>query len=383
MAAPYPGFDFSEQQQLICDSIHELVSRTIPPERLRELDESYGDPLELYEALAEGGWLGLPYDEAYGGSAGSYKDLAVLIEALGYHSLSYSTIYMATVIFGGMYIHYSGSPEMKQRFLPKIIDGSLKMAIAYTEPGAGSDVAGITTRARREGNHYVVQGQKCYISCAHLADYVVTAVKTDPEAGRKGISLLAVPMDAPGVEVRRMKSMGRHASGINEIFYDDVQVPPENMIGEENSGWRKMMQALNLERVLLAAGASGLCMKAIDLAKGFAAERRTFGQPIASYQAISHKLAEMQILAQSSRLHTYRVADLLDRGEDPVMETAIAKTFACEAMFKCADLGLQIMGGQGYVQGDMERLFRDARLGSIGGGTSEIMRNVIAGRMGV
>lgn len=378
---PYPEFGFSHEQTLMRDSVIGLLERTSPPDVLRELDETYGDPEESYAALAEGGWLALPFAEAHGGLGGSFRDIAVLVEALGYHSLSVSTHYLCSTIFAGLYVQDYAHAEVRDEVLAGIMAGKTRLAVGYTEPDAGSDVAGIKTRAKLDGNHYVVSGQKCFISCAHVADYLMTAVKTDPDAGRKGMSLLLIDTKLPGVEVRGMKSMGRHASRINEVFLDDVRVPATMMLGDENEAWPKMMRKLNLERLAVAAGSAGLCMKAIRVAKDFATERQAFGKDLLQFQAVAHKFADMQMLTQNARLNTYHVADLLDAGQDPVLETTIAKTVASEAMAKVTDLGLQAMGGHGYVAGDMERLFRDARLGPIGGGTSEIMRNVIAWKM--
>ncbi len=378
---PYPALSFTPEQIQMRDSLHALLSDTLPPEKLQELDETYGDPHEAYGALAQAGWLGLMFAEDYGGYGGSYRDMAVLIETLGFHSLSIATAYQCSTVFAGSYIQSFGSDAMKRRFIPEIIAGDTRLAIAYTEPQAGSDVAAIRTRAKRDGDDYVINGQKCYISCAHVADYIAVAVKTDPDAGRKGISMVLVDTKLPGVDIRPMKSLGRHASRINEIFLDDVRVPAAMLIGEENSAWKMMMKGLNFERLILSAGSAGVCMKAIRVAKDFTENRDAFGNNIMEYQGVSHKLAEMQILAHTSRLHTYHVAELMDAGENPIMETSVAKTYATEAMATCTDLGLQVMGGQGYVAGEMERMFRDARLGPIGGGTSEVMRNVIAAQM--
>ena len=378
---PYPSLNFTTEQMQMRDSVHALLSEKLPPEKLQKLDETYGDPTEAYSALAKSGWLGLMFTEDNGGFGGSFRDMAVLIEILGFHSLSIATAYQCSTVFGGSYIQNFGSEEMRREYIPKVISGDIRLAIAYTEPQAGSDVAGIRTRAVRDGDDYVINGQKCYISCAHVANYIAVAVKTDPDAGRKGISMVLVDTRLDGLNIRPMKSLGRHASQINQIFFDDLRVPAEMLIGEENAAWHMMMKSLNFERLVLSAGSAGVCMKAIHVAKNFVENREAFGHNIMDFQAVSHKLAEMQILAHTSRLHTYHVAELMDAGENPIMETSVAKTYTTEAMAKCTDVGLQAMGGQGYVAGEMERIFRDARLGPIGGGTSEIMRNVIASKM--
>jgi alkylation response protein AidB-like acyl-CoA dehydrogenase len=282
-----------------------------------------------------------------------------------------------------MYIQYHGTPEQKREFLPEIIAGRRKMAVAYTEPSGGSDAAAIKTRAVREGNDYAIAGQKVFITNAHVADFLVVTAKTRPEGGHNGLSLFIVDTKAPGVTIRPLNPMGRRTSLPNEVFLDGVRVPATRMLGEESRGWSKMMRGLNLERVLIGASSAGQCLKIIDIARDWATQRTAFGKTITEYQAISHKFADMMMLTESARLHTYAAADMLDQGVPAVIETSMAKTIATENNMKVADLGVQIMGGAGYMDGPMSRLYRDARVGPIGGGSSEIMRNVIAKLMGV
>ena len=177
-----------------------------------------------------------------------------------------------------------------------------------------------------------------------------------------------------------MDPLGSRATLLNEVFFDDVRVPAARLLGAENGGWKGLMQGLNLERILIAASSAGQCLKIIDVAKRFVEERKAFGKRIVDFQAVAHKFAEMAMMTETARLHAFNTADMLDAGEDAIIETAMAKVIATENNFKVADLGMQIMGAAGYVQGDMQRLFRDARLGTIGGGTSDILRNVIAQR---
>jgi alkylation response protein AidB-like acyl-CoA dehydrogenase len=378
---PYKTFGFTEEQILMRDSVLGLLERVLPPEKISAQDKASEYPHESFKALADAGWLTLPFDEAYGGMGAGYKDFAVFIEALGYHYPGIRTAYMTTVVYGGLYIQNLGSEALKQEFLPPIMKGERRMAVAMTEPQSGSDVAGIRLRATRDGDGYVLNGQKVYITNAHESDYLVVAVKTDPEAGRKGISLVIVDTTDPGFEARPMDPLGGRSTLLNEVFFDDVRVPASLFLGEENGGWKGLMQGLNLERILIAAAASGQCLKIIEIAKQFVEDRKAFGKRIADFQAVAHKFAEMAMMTETARLHTYSTAEMLDAGEDAIQETAMAKVVATENNFKVADLGVHIMGAAGYVQGDMQRLFRDARLGTIGGGTSDILRNVIAQRM--
>ena len=378
---PYKTFGFTEEQVLMRDSVLGLLERVLSPEKIASQDKASQYPHESFKALADAGWLTLPFDEAYGGMGAGYKDFAVFIEALGYHYPGIRTAYMTTVVYGGLYIQNLGSESLKKEFLPPIMKGECRMAVAMTEPQSGSDVAGIRLRASRDGDGYVLNGQKVYITNAHESDYIVVAVKTDPKAGRKGISLVIVDTTDPGFEARPMDPLGSRSTLLNEVFFDNVRVPTSRLLGEENSGWKGLMQGLNLERILIAAAASGQCLKIIETAKQFIEDRKAFGKRIADFQAVAHKFAEMAMMAETARLHTYNTAELLDAGEDAIQETAMAKVVATENNFKVADLGVHIMGAAGYVQGDMQRMFRDARLGTIGGGTSDILRNIIAQRM--
>ena len=377
-------FGFSEQQQIIRDSILNLLQRVMPPEKIRALDRDGEFPFDAYRALAEAGWMSLPFSEEVGGSGGSFKDLAVLVEAMAYHYASMATAYLTTVIYAGQHIALHGSEHLKRTYLPGIMDGSVRMAIALTEPGAGSDAAAIATRAERKGDKYVVNGQKLYITCAHVAQYLVTAVKTAPGEGHKGISILLIPTDASGVTIRMLDTMGRRSTRATEVFLDNVEVPAENLIGQENKGWRGLMKCLNIERLCLAAAGAGNMQHVIDYAKDYASDRVQFGQPITKFQAVAHKFADMRIMAECTRLMTYRVADMLDAGIEPRIETTMAKVVSTDNDFECANLGMQIMGGAGYMmEHDMQRFFRDSRISSVGGGSNEIQRNIIAQMMGM
>jgi len=379
----YKTFGFTEQQILIRDQVLKLLQRVAPESKLDEWEANSAFPEEAFQALAAEGYLALPFAEEFGGGNAGHRDLAVFIEALGYHHPGIASAYMTTIIYGGMYIQYFGSPEMKREFLPKIIAGKLKMAVAYTEPSGGSDMAAIKTRAVRDGDDYVVNGQKVFITNAHVADALAVMTKTKPDGGHRGLSVFIIDTKSPGITIRPLNPMGRRTSLPNEIFFDNVRVPAARLIGEENEGWRKMMRGLNLERVLLGAAAAGQCLKIIDIARDWARQRVAFGKTITEYQAISHKFADMMMLTEGVRLHTYGAADMLDQGVEAVLETSMAKTVATENNIKVADLGVQIMGGAGYMDGPMSRLYRDARVGTIGGGSSEIMRNVIARLMGI
>ncbi|MBF6990812.1 acyl-CoA dehydrogenase family protein [Cupriavidus sp. IK-TO18] len=377
-------YQLTEAQRLIRDSVLELLASVLPREKIQALDEASEFPLEAYEALARAGWMGLLYDTRFGGAGGSFKDLAIFVEAVAYHNAQMASAYLATVVYGGMQISHGASDAVKEEILPAIISGKTRMALCLTEPEAGSDVSAIRTSAIADGDDYIINGQKVFITCAHVAHQLVVATKTDRDAGRHGISLFVVDARSAGLTIRPLKALGRRMIHTNEVFFDNVRVSASRMLGARNGGWNSLMRGLNLERLCLSAAASGNIQKIIDYAKDYASERRQFGRPITDYQAISQKFADLQIMAETTRVLTYRVADMLDAGLQPTAETAIAKVVATENNCKCADMGIQIMGGAGYMmEHEMQMYFRDARVGPIGGGTSEIMRTIIAKQMGL
>jgi alkylation response protein AidB-like acyl-CoA dehydrogenase len=382
----FNDFGFTEEQKMMRQSLLGLAERHLPPEKIRELDRDSAWPKDAYKALAKAGWLGLLYPERYGGLDGSYKDVCILLETLSYHYACFATTYMTSAIYAGLQLLYNGSEELKQEYMVPMIQGDIYIAFALTEPQTGSDAAAIKTHAVRDGDDYIVRGQKWFITSAHVADYIVLVVKTDPSAqpAHNGFSLLLVDAKARGVSIKPIETMGRHTTHTNQIFFDDVRVPARNLIGQENRGWRILMRGLNLERMAIAACGAGNAQKAIDIAQDYATQRIQFDQPISKFQVISHKLADMRIKAEMARLITYRTAEMLDAGWDAKMETAIAKIVATDNDFECANIGMQVMGGAGFsMEHDMQRLFRDSRLGPIGGGSNEIQRNIIAKLMGL
>ena len=380
---PYKTFGFTEEQILMRDSILGLLGRVLPVEKMLELDKESEFPEEAFQAMATAGWLGLPIAVEYGGTGASNMDMAVFIEAMGYHHYGVRSAFMTTSIYGASHLQYHASDGQRQAMLPELIKGNLKMCIAYSEPDSGSDMAGIRTQAVRQGDEYVINGQKIYITNAHVSDWMVVSAKTDPGARHKGLSLFLVYSKTPGLTIRPMDPLGSRTSLPSEVFFDDVRIPVANRLGKEGGAWPMLMRGLNQERLLLAATSAGHSIRILELVRNFATNRKAFGETITAYQAVSHKLADMHMLTEASRLVTFHAATMLDAGEDAVLETTTAKVVATENNFKVADLGMQLMGGAGYMAGEMQRLFREARLGPIGGGTSEILRNVIGKRMGL
>jgi alkylation response protein AidB-like acyl-CoA dehydrogenase len=377
-------FGLSEQQLMVRRNVLELLDRTLPWPLIRELDEAREFPHVAYNALAEAGYLGIFYPEEFGGMAGNHKDFVAFIETLGYYYTGIAQAVMTSVVYAGMHVVKFASPEVKKEIVPKIINGKAKLALAMSEPGTGSDVAGIKTTAVRDGDDYVLNGQKVWITCAHVADYIVVVCKTDPAAARHGgMSILLVNAKASGVRIRPLKMLGRRTTHANEVFFDNVRTPVSHILGKENAAWKNLMKCLAFERMTLAAISAGHCFKITDYATDYAKSRIQFGQPITNFQAVSHKLVDMAIMSETARQSVYRVADLLDGGQDAIKEVSMAKIVCTDNNFRCADLGLQVMGGAGYsTEYDMAMFFRDSRVGPIGGGSNEIQRNVIAKQLG-
>lgn len=384
MSDPNLTFGFSDEQKMLRESVLGTLARVLPAEKIRELDQAGEYPFEACQALSELGVNGLMYPKEFGGLDSSFKDLAVLGEALGYHYGGIAQAWSITCIYAGMHIALHGSDEMRREILPKIMSGEMRLALCLSEPDHGSDVAGIECFARKEGNGYVLSGQKIYNSAAHVAHNLVVVCKTKPGRGYDGISMFVVDTSLPGVTVNRLSALGRHTTEANHCFFDEVKLPADRLIGTENDGWHGLMKCLNVERLNLAANGVGNTLRIMEHALAYAREREQFGRPIGKFQAVSHKFADMQIMYQAARAQLYRVAEMLDAGQDPIMENAVLKAYATEANWKVADMAMQILAGAGYIiDQDMQMMFRDARVGPIGGGTSEIQRNVIASRMGL
>lgn len=374
----------TEDQRMMREGVLDLLAKHLPWEKIRKMDETREFPHEAYEALADAGYIGLFYPEELGGMGGSYRDIAVLLETLGYYYTGIAQAITTSGIYAGMHIAKFGTPELKKELLPKIIAGKVKMALCMSEPGTGSDVAGVKTFAERQGDEYVLNGNKVWITCGHVADYFVVITRTDRDGSNRhqGISTLLVDAKSPGVTVRPLSMLGRRTTHANEVFFENVRVPASNLFGGEGRAWKNIMSCLALERLGLSAISAGHCFKITEYARDYAKERVQFGQPISGFQVIQHKLADMLILSETARQMVYRLADVLDAGKPAVTEASIAKVVASENNFKCADIGMQIMGGAGYSnEYDMQMFFRDSRVGPIGGGTNEIQRNILAKQM--
>jgi alkylation response protein AidB-like acyl-CoA dehydrogenase len=351
-------FSFSDEQNLLRDSVSKLMDRHAVPETIRRLDREQAYPYELYAAWIEAGLFRMPFEEAYGGLGGDVIDMCIIAEELSRRSQDLFTAYGGCV-FCGLNIQRKGSEAQKKYWLPRLLSGETRFSISISEPDAGSDLSQMRTSARRDGDHYLINGQKLWASGAGSKHNVINVyVKTDPKADiRKGMSLLLVDNDAPGVELRKLEMLGRRCVGTYEIFFKNVRVPADRLIGGENQGWDCLMSGLQAERVTSAAGNVGGAQGVVDLALAYAKERKQFGHAIGSFQAIAHMLADMQTEVEAARALLYRAAWMVASGQDALREISMVKLFSSEMYVKLANQGVQIMGGYGYsMEFDMQRL---------------------------
>ena len=378
-------FEYSTEQKLLRDSVRTLMQRLATPENLRRLDRERLYPYEIYDAWVEAGVFALPFPTEYGGLGGNVLDLAIVAEEIGRYSADVAMAFGGSV-FCALNVARKGSEEQKRYWLPKLISGEIRMSISMSEPDAGSDVGAMRTQARRDGNEYVISGQKIWATGAGAKNnFINVYVKTDPKAHyRQGMSLFLVDNTTPGLEIRKLDMLGRRSVGTYELTFNDARVPPDRLIGGENKGWECILSGLQAERVVAAACDCGSARGALDLATSYAKDRRQFGRAIGTFQAIAHMLANMEAEVEAAWAVTLKAAWRVSQNEDALKEITIAKLLAAEAYVKAANVGMQVMGGFGYnMEFDMQRHFRDARAATIAAGTSELQRNIIAGQMGL
>jgi alkylation response protein AidB-like acyl-CoA dehydrogenase len=378
-------FGFTEEQRMLRESVRKLLQKHAAPEYVRQHDRERTYPEELYQACAEAGLIGLPFPEGYGGAGGSLLDMTIVAEEIARVSADLVMAYTGN-IFCGLNLLRKASEEQKRHWLPKLIKGEIKISISMSEPDAGSDIGAMRTSAVRDGNQWVINGQKIWASMAGAKNNVISLyVKTDPKAHyRQGMSLFLVDNDTPGLTLRKLDMLGRRATGTYELIFDNVRVPPDRLVGGENKGWDVVMSGLQVERAASCAGNVGAAQGVVDLALQYAKDRKQFGRPIGTNQAMAHMLADMQTEVEAARTLMWRAAWLVSAGQDALREITMAKLFTSEVYVKVANQGMQVLGGFGYCEEfDMSRLYRDARAATIAAGTSQIQRNLIANLMGL
>lgn len=378
MFAASMRFDLGED----VDALREMVHRWAQ-ERLRplapEIDRENAFPSELWRELGDLGLLGITVEEEYGGAGMGYLAHAVAVEEIARASASVALSYGAHSNLCVNQIRLNGSAEQKQRYLPRLVTGEHVGALAMSEAGAGSDVVSMKLRADKRNDRYVLNGTKYWITNGPDADTLVVYAKTDPEAGSKGITAFIVEKAMKGFSTSpHFDKLGMRGSNTAELVFEDVEVPFENVLGEEGRGVRVLMSGLDYERVVLAAIGPGIMAACMDEIMPYMVERKQFGQPIGSFQLMQGKIADMYTAMNSARAYVYEVAKACDRGDVTRQDAAACCLYASEAAMQQAHQAVQAMGGAGFMnESPVSRLFRDAKLMEIGAGTSEIRRMLI------
>ena len=375
-------FSLSEQQELLRRSVADFVDKEVVP-AAAQIDEEGRFPRELFDKAAGLGYLGLRYPEEYGGSGGDRVMFTLLCEELARGSMSLAASVSMQCLMGTDFIFRFGTEEQKRRLLVPAIKGQKMGVIAMTEPDAGSDLGAIRTTARRDGADYVLNGRKMWISNVALADFFTVAAKTDAAAGFKGVDMFLVERETPGVSVGRdIAKIGVSGLGAGELILEDCRVPAENLFGEEGTGFANLEAMLAEIRIMMGSLSLGLGRAALESAIEYAQQRVQFGRPIAKFQAISHRLAEMATSLEAARWLVYRAAWLLDSGVRDMKLASMAKLFASETANDLADGATRVLASYGFAtEYPAQRYFRDARFLLLGGGTSEILRGIIARQM--
>jgi butyryl-CoA dehydrogenase len=372
-------FELNEEQKLFQKAMRDFAEKEIRP-LARETDSTGQFPWATVRKMAGMGMLGLPIAEEYGGAGADYLSYAMAVEEVSRVCGSTGITMAAHTSLGSMPFVYFGTEAQKQQYLVPLASGEKLGAFGLTEPGAGSDAGGIQTTAVLDGDEWVINGQKTFITSGSIADVVVIAARTDPGAGHRGISNIIVSKGAPGFRVGRDEDkMGLRGSVTSQLFFEDCRVPRENILGRPGEGFKQFLTVLDGGRISIGAMALGLAQAALESAVAYSQQRVQFGQPIARFQAIQWMIADMATEIEAARLLVYRAAWLKDSGVRYTREAAMAKLYASEVAERAAFKALQIHGGYGYTKDyDVERIYRDQRLCTIGEGTSEILRLVIA-----
>lgn len=378
-------FALSEEQALFRKSVRDFVEREVIP-AARQIDEQDEFPWALFRRCGQLGYFALRYPEEIGGMAADPLTFILMIEELARGSLALASIVGMQCLNGTDILYHLGNEEQKQRLLVAALRGDKIGTIAITEPDAGSDIGGITTQARPDGEGWLINGRKMWITSATVADFFIVAAKTDPSQRTKGIDLFLVEKDMPGFAVgRKIDKLGTRGSATSEVILDNVFVPPENLLGAQGAGFQYLRRALAEIRAMTGALGLGLGQAALDASIKYAQERSQFGRPIGKFQAIAHKLAAMGTQLEAARLLVYRAAWEVERSSQPDAKLgAMAKLLATEMANKLADEATRIFGSYGYaMEYDAQRYYRDARFLLYGAGTSEILLTLIAKEMGV
>jgi acyl-CoA dehydrogenase len=370
---------FTEEQQMMQKMVRDFAQKEIAP-AIEHMEETEEFPRHLIKKMAELGLMGIPIPEEYGGAGMDFTSYIIAINELSKVSATIGVILSVHTSVGTNPILYFGNEEQKKKYIPKLASGEYLGAFGLTEPSSGSDAASLKTRAVKQGDHYVLNGSKIFITNAGEADVYIVFASTEPDKGSYGISAFIVDKDTPGFSVgKKEKKMGLNGSNTCEIVFEDARVPAENLLGNEGEGFKIAMSNLDVGRIGIAAQSLGIAEAALDYATNYAKERKQFGKPIGANQGLGFKLADMATEVEAAKLLTYRAADLKTNNLPCGKEASMAKLFASETAMKSAIEAVQVFGGYGYTKEyPVERLFRDAKVCQIYEGTSEIQRIVLS-----
>jgi butyryl-CoA dehydrogenase len=369
----------TEEHELMRNIAREFAKNEVAPVT-KKLDQAHEFPYELVKRCAELNFLGIPIPEEYGGAGADAISECLIIEEIARENGSLALIIDAHTSLGCMPLLLAGTEEQKRKFLVPAAKGEKLMSFGLTEPGSGSDAAASKTTAVLDGDEWVINGSKCWITNVGVAEIYIITAKTDPDKGARGITAFIVETGMPGFELGKMeKKLGLHSSNTGELIFRNCRVPKENMIGGLGKGFHLFMKGLDEGRIAISAMAVGMAQGAMDRAVAYAKERIQFGKPIAEHQAIAFYIAEMATEIELARTMLYRVAAMRDAGVPFTQEAAMLKLFSSEMCVRVCDKAVQIHGGNGYSQDfEVERFYRDAKLLTIGEGTSEICKIVIS-----
>lgn len=373
------NFSLSEDQQLIKESVKDFVERHVAPD-VKERDASKEFPHDIINKLADQGFMGMVHPEKYGGGGVGHVSFCLALEEIARWDASLALTVASHTSLASGHIALAGSESQKEKYLTPLAQGEKLGAWCLTEPGSGSDASGMKTTAQKKDGKWIINGTKVFITQGSVGDTYVVLAKTDPSKGTKGISAFIVERDYDGVEPGgKMEKLGMNSSDTTEVVFEDVEIPEENLLGELGKGFVDTMKVLDGGRIGIGALSVGIARGALEESMKYSSEREQFGSPIGDFQAIEKKLADMATEIDAARFLVHRAAWLKDQGKPFTKEVSMAKLFASELAVRAADEAVQIHGGYGYIKEyHVERFLRDAKLMTIGEGTSEVQRMIIA-----
>ena len=372
-------FTLSPEHEEFRSQLRRFFEAEAPISKVAEWDRGEFFPTDVYAKMADLGLCGLGFSEEYGGSGADEISICIAVEEVARASATLAYAWVPTATFCARGVARYGSEDLRRTLLPEVAAGRLRFAMGLSEPDAGSDLAGLSTRAVRHGDTFVVDGQKVFTTGADSADYIFAFVRTDPESkGAKGLSVLLIPREAPGVTVHKLTKLAGQGTHTCEVFFEGVEVGADQLVGTLHKGVEIVFGLLDAERIYVGAQGCGVGQGALDMALRYARERVQFGQPIIEFQAVGHMLADMAIDVEMARLLVWRAALRLEEGTHSPLDASMAKIAGSEAGTRCAARGMQVLGGYSYmVEYGMERYWRETKLYEIAGGTNQIQRNII------